>query len=342
MAPHARAPDPHRQPAVGTTPSGDGAWDGIFYPPRGRRHRPKGFDELEYYAPALRYRRGELDLLRRAAPRGHRRPGPTGRPMTSRSRSSCTSSFTHPKMFAAATRSGGTRPESTSVPTGAPPKIDRGDVDRFREAIAPLHEAGKLGALLAQFPASFKNDATAHDHLAWLIEALSDCPVAVELRHRSWSDDVAGTLRLLNGLGAAWVQIDEPKFRLSIAQNWLPNVESFYYMRLHGRNARKWWRHDRTEERYDYHYSAAELEPFRDTARRRGPPRQAPLPLHEQPLRREGGGQRRHPEAPARPGGGRRVPRGDGVALPGARWGRQDGARAAAPLLPVGEPPARG
>ena len=102
--------------------------------------------------------------------------------------------------------------------------------------------------------------------MAWLIEALSACPVAVELRHRSWSDDVAGTLRLLNGLGAAWVQIDEPKFRLSIAQNTLPNVESFYYMRLHGRNARKWWRHDRAEERYDYHYSAAELQPFRDTA----------------------------------------------------------------------------
>ena len=80
-------------------------------------------------------------------------------------------------------------------------------------------------------------------------------------RHRP-----AGTLRLLNGLGAAWVQIDEPKFRLSIAQNRLPNVESFYYMRLHGRNARKWWRHDRAEERYDYHYSAAELQPFRDTA----------------------------------------------------------------------------
>ena len=163
--------------------------------------------------------------------------------------------FTHPKMFAAASGNGGKNA-----------KVDRSDVDRFREAVAPLHEAGKLGALLAQFPASFKNDPAAHDYLAWLIEALPDCPVAVELRHRSWSDDVAGTLRLLNGLGTAWVQIDEPKFRLSIAQNYLPNVESFYYMRLHGRNARKWWRHDRAEERYDYHYSAAELQPFRDTA----------------------------------------------------------------------------
>ena len=33
------------------------------------------------------------------------------------------------------------------------------------------------------------------------------------------------------------MQIDEPKFRFSIRQNYLPNVEGFYYMRLHGRNA---------------------------------------------------------------------------------------------------------
>ena len=31
-------------------PGGAGAWNDVFYPPRGRRHRPPGFDELEYYA----------------------------------------------------------------------------------------------------------------------------------------------------------------------------------------------------------------------------------------------------------------------------------------------------
>ena len=40
------------------------------------------------------------------------------------------------------------------------------------------------------------------------------------------------------------MQIDEPKFRFSIRQNYLPNVQGFYYMRLHGRNAARWWRHD--------------------------------------------------------------------------------------------------
>ena len=239
-------------------PTGDGTWDGIFYPPRGRRHRPAGFDELAYYAEhfdTVEVNSTFYGVPRRSVTAAWAERTPDDFTFSVK----LYQQFTHPRMFAAATGSGG----NAKVDRG---DVDRGDVDRFREAIAPLQEAGKLGTLLAQFPASFKNDAAAHDHLAWLIEALSDCPVAVELRHRSWSDDVAGTLRLLNGLGAAWVQIDEPKFRLSIEQNFLPNVESFYYMRLHGRNARKWWRHDRAEERYDYHYAAAELQPFRDTA----------------------------------------------------------------------------
>ena len=233
-------------------PTGEGTWDGIFYPPRGRRHRPKGFDELAYYAEhfdTVEVNSTFYGVPRQAVTAGWADRTPDGFAFSIK----LYQQFTHPKMFAAATGSRDTR-------------VERGDIDGFCEAIAPIHETGKLGVLLAQFPPSFKNEAASHDYLAWLLDALADHPVAVELRHRSWSDDIAGTLRLLNGLGAAWVQIDEPKFRLSIEQNFLPNVETFYYMRLHGRNARKWWRHDRVEERYDYHYSAAELQPFRDTA----------------------------------------------------------------------------
>jgi len=88
----------------------------------------------------------------------------------------------------------------------------------------------------------------------------------VELRHKSWSDAIGDTLTLLNGFGAAFVQIDEPKFRFSIRQNYLPNVKTFYYMRLHGRNAAQWWRHDKTEDRYNYLYSAKELKEFSEIA----------------------------------------------------------------------------
>ena len=71
---------------------------------------------------------------------------------------------------------------------------------------------------------------------------------------------------MLNAFNAAWVQIDEPKFRFSIRQNYLPNIAGFYYMRLHGRNAAQWWPHASSEDRYDYLYSSDELRPFAETA----------------------------------------------------------------------------
>jgi uncharacterized protein YecE (DUF72 family) len=147
--------------------------------------------------------------------------------------------------------------------TGADP-LDLGqeDVDQFRAAIQPLAEAGKLGALLAQFPASFKDDANNRGYLEWLLERFRDYAVAVELRHASWSDAAKDTLQLLNGFDAAWAQIDEPKFRSSIRQTFLPNTRSCFYLRLHGRNAQQWWSHGKSEDRYNYLYSTAELKPF--------------------------------------------------------------------------------
>jgi uncharacterized protein YecE (DUF72 family) len=89
--------------------------------------------------------------------------------------------------------------------------------------------------------------------------------MAVELRHSSWSDAMGDTLSLLNPFGSAWVQIDEPKFRFSIRQNFLPNVDGLYYMRLHGRNAKQWWKHQSSEDRYNYLYADAELSEFVET-----------------------------------------------------------------------------
>jgi uncharacterized protein YecE (DUF72 family) len=149
--------------------------------------------------------------------------------------------------------------DSLARPTAA-------DLDEFRRGIDPLASSGRLGALLAQFPASFKDATVSRDYLADLLRQFAAYPVAVELRHRSWSDAIGDTLALLNTFGAAWVQIDEPKFRFSIRQNYLPNVQGFYYMRLHGRNVEKWWRHDKSEDRYDYLYSADELKEFSDAA----------------------------------------------------------------------------
>jgi uncharacterized protein YecE (DUF72 family) len=145
-------------------------------------------------------------------------------------------------------------------------QVTQADIDEFRSGIEPLAESGRLGALLAQFPPSFKDTSASREYLAQLLHAFDDYPIAVELRHKSWSDAVGDTLAMLNAFGAAWVQIDEPKFQFSIRQNYLPNVQTFYYMRLHGRNAKQWWRHDASEDRYNYLYSGKELQEFADIA----------------------------------------------------------------------------
>jgi len=146
-------------------------------------------------------------------------------------------------------------------------QVTQADLDEFRAGLEPLANAGRLGALLAQFPPSFKAGPASYEYLSQLLDAFRGYPVAVELRHRSWSDAFADTLQLLNAFNAALVQIDEPKFKLSIRQNWLPNITGFYYMRLHGRNVAQWWHHEHRDDRYNYLYSAGELKEFADTAR---------------------------------------------------------------------------
>ena len=175
--------------------------------------------------------------------------------------------FTHPRLFNERLAGGlpaGARRDAALVDALARP--NDADLDEFRRGLEPLASSGRLGALLAQFPPSFKGGAASREYLATLLRAFAGYPVAVELRHRSWSDSIGDTLALLNSFGAAWVQIDEPKFRFSIRQNHLPNVQGFYYMRLHGRNVEKWWRHEKAEDRYDYLYSANELQEFSETA----------------------------------------------------------------------------
>ena len=253
-------------------PSGKGTWNGPFYPAtRSIRDGTKGFDELRFYAEhfdtvevnSTFYGQPRPDVTRSWVERT-----PPGFEFSVK----LYQKFTHPKMFKEAAlksvrgrqlQEPGERDDSLLALLA---QVTRSDVDDFRTGIEPLASAGKLGALLAQFPPSFKNDDPSREYLARLLRAFSDYPVAVELRHSSWSDAIADTLAMLNGFGAAWAQIDEPKFRFSIRQNFLPNVTSFYYMRLHGRNAAQWWHHDKSEDRYNYLYSGAELQEFADVA----------------------------------------------------------------------------
>ena len=245
-------------------PTGEGTWNGLFYPQtRSKRAGTAGFDELRFYA--RHFNTVEVNSTFYAQPRAEvTRTWAARTPDDFEFSLKLYQKFTHPRMFkeAAVKRAPGTGGALLDLLA----EVTQSDIDDYRSGIEPLASAGRLGALLAQFPASFKDTPETRDYLAQLLRAFSDYPVAVELRHRSWSDTIAGTLEMLNAFGAAWVQIDEPKFRFSIRQNFLPNVRSFYYMRLHGRNAQQWWHHAHRDDRYNYLYTAGELQEFADVA----------------------------------------------------------------------------
>ena len=130
------------------------------------------------------------------------------------------------------------------------------DFEAYQESIAPLVEAGKLACVLAQFPFSFHPTPENREYLNLVREGLPDLPVAVEFRDSGWiSED---TFTQLQDLGLGFCCVDEPPLR-----GLMPPVaratSSPAYVRFHGRNAERWWKHEHAWERYDYTYSESEL-----------------------------------------------------------------------------------
>lgn len=134
------------------------------------------------------------------------------------------------------------------------------DAKLYREGIDPLMEAGKLAAILIQFPWSFKNDPDERVYLNKLVEQFQHYPLVVELRHETWNQP--RVLQTLEDLGVGLCDIDQPLFANSIK----PAAEvtsPIGYVRLHGRNYQNWFREEADVlERYDYLYSRDELEPW--------------------------------------------------------------------------------
>ena len=149
--------------------------------------------------------------------------------------------------------------------TGNEATISIEDVRLFQASIEPLAKAGKLGAILAQFPPSFRNNRNNVQILKAVIHHFNWCRLAVELRHSSWSNDT-GTIDLLRNNNTTWVQIDEPQFPSSIARE-LPLTGDIAYFRYHGRNVETWW-NGNNETRYKYLYSDQEIAALSQTVRK--------------------------------------------------------------------------
>jgi uncharacterized protein YecE (DUF72 family) len=220
-------------------PKGEGTWKGYFY--------PKGkINELEYYSQF--FNTVEINSSFYWPPNPEHvynwaRRVPEGFLFTVK----LWQKFTHPKMYKEA--------------TGEEAVISKSDVDIFTSSIELLIRYGKLGALLAQFPPSFKNDEYGQQILKAVVKAFGQYPLAVELRHRSWSDD-ENTAYLFSESNVAWVHIDEPGFPSSISGD-LPLTSDMAYFRFHGRNKEMWWQGD-SETRYKYLYSPEEISELAD------------------------------------------------------------------------------
>lgn len=216
-------------------PKGEGIWTGYFYP-TGK------VNELEYYSQFFNTVEINSSFYRPPNP-GYVDNWIRRTPPDFLFTAKLWQKFTHPKMYEEA--------------TGTEAVISQKDVDIFNSSIEPLYRSGKLGALLAQFPPSFKNDTYGRQILNAVINTFGQYRLAVELRNRSWSDD-ENTAELLRERNVAWVQIDEPKFQSSIAVD-IPLTSDMAYFRFHGRNKEMWWKGDR-ETRYEYLYSPEEID----------------------------------------------------------------------------------
>jgi uncharacterized protein YecE (DUF72 family) len=207
-------------------------WEGVVYPPHGSK-----FDALGYLAQFF-------DTIEINSP-FYRIPPPT-----------------HSKSWVKRVAANDEFKFTTKIFRGFTHEVEalsKEDVKAFRNYLDPLMEADRLGAILIQFPWSFKNSPESRAKLVKLFDAFHDYPQSLEVRHSTFQ--VPEFVDFLEEHDVAWVNVDQPLFQDSVkpADTVTGPVA---YARFHGRNYEKWFAHDESWERYNYLYSERELEPW--------------------------------------------------------------------------------
>jgi len=135
------------------------------------------------------------------------------------------------------------------------------DVDQVRQGMDPLAEASLLGAVLIQFPWSYKNNEENREWLSGLIDTFQEYPLVTEIRHQSW--DVPAFYDMLEKQNAGFAAIDQPVIGKSIEFKPV-RTGTIGYVRMHGRNYENWFpKKDEKQSgfaRYDYLYSEEEIK----------------------------------------------------------------------------------
>jgi uncharacterized protein YecE (DUF72 family) len=133
---------------------------------------------------------------------------------------------------------------------------------QFREALEPLIDAKKLGAVFVQFPKWVFPSNEARELILETRERLA-LPIAVEFRHGSWFNEknAERTVRFLQDNKIPYVAVDEPQgFKSSVPPVIVPTSDELAIFRFHGRNAENWERKDiPPSERFRYLYDDDEL-----------------------------------------------------------------------------------
>jgi uncharacterized protein YecE (DUF72 family) len=141
--------------------------------------------------------------------------------------------------------------------THARESLTEADEGTFKNGLAPLMEASRLGALLLQFPYSFHNTDENRAYVRELGDRFREYPLVLEIRHASW--DRASSYRFLREIQIGFCNIDQPQVSYSIGPT-KTVTSKVGYLRLHGRNVKDWFREDAGRDaRYDYLYNEFEL-----------------------------------------------------------------------------------
>jgi uncharacterized protein YecE (DUF72 family) len=140
--------------------------------------------------------------------------------------------------------------------------------DRFLAALEPLRLAGKLGAILLQFPPWFPISRANKDYIVACAERVTPRRVCVEFRNRTWMtpDNQGETLEFLTSRNLPYVCVDMPQGYPSSIPPVVAATSDLAVIRLHGHSSK--WDSKDIHERFGYRYTDAELDEWAGQTRR--------------------------------------------------------------------------
>jgi uncharacterized protein YecE (DUF72 family) len=140
--------------------------------------------------------------------------------------------------------------------------------DRFLSALEPLRKAGKLGAILFQFPPWFPISSSNKEYIVACAERAAPRRVCVEFRNRTWmtQDNQKETLEFLSVHGLPYVCVDMPQGYPSSIPPVLAATSDLAVIRLHGHSDK--WESKDIQQRFGYRYSDEELATWADNVQR--------------------------------------------------------------------------